>query len=246
VIALAGADMEAAVGGQTIPLWRTVKIKPGEVLKCGAALNGVRTYICVWSGIDVPHVFGSASTHLMTGLGGFEGRPLRRGDLVPLKAPPSPVRFRPLQLDPKMSAYLKPQDVLRVTSGPQAESFAREAQEIFYSSSYEISQESDRMGLRLKGPELPGTDASGEILTEGVSLGAVQITRLGAPIILFVDHQTTGGYPKLANVVSSDMHRVGQRRPRDIVSFEKVSLARAYELHREQESLIHEHPVGSA
>jgi allophanate hydrolase subunit 2 len=123
-------------------------------------------------------------------------------------------------------------DLLRVTAGPQSDWFSDD----FYRASYQVTEESNRMGLRLRGPKL---GHSREMLTEGVSVGAIQVPPGGQPIILFVEHPTTGGYPKIANVISADHHVLGQLRPRDEVRFERVSLKQALDLLREQEEMIH-------
>ena len=242
IIALAGADMEPTVDGESMPMWTARKINSGQVVKCGAATSGFRAYLCIRGGIDVPLVFGSASTHSQTRLGGFCGRPLKKGDIVTLAVTASSDSFRSLQVDPEVLSQIAPRNVLRVTSGPQAPLFPQLVHHLFYSSSYEVTRESDRMGLRLTGAALSRNDNNSEILTEGVSLGAVQITHSGMPIILFVDHQTTGGYPKIANVISADLHSVGQLRPGDRVTFTLVSLAEASALLDEQESLIRQLP----
>jgi antagonist of KipI len=122
---------------------------------------------------------------------------------------------------------------LRVTPGPQAESFAGE----LYAAPYVVSEESNRMGLRLRGEAIPSP--AGGMLTEGTPLGAVQVPPDGQPIILFVEHQTTGGYPKPANVISADFRRLGQLRPRDEVAFERVSLECALGLLQEQERWLY-------
>jgi antagonist of KipI len=120
-----------------------------------------------------------------------------------------------------------------VTKGAQQDWFAREAFEKLFSNTYVVSEQSDRTGLRLKG-EAVQPRVKAELLTDGIPLGAIQVPQDGQPIILFVDQQTTGGYPKIANVIAADMHRVGQLRPRDEVRFAGVSLADAIEALREQ------------
>jgi allophanate hydrolase subunit 2 len=122
---------------------------------------------------------------------------------------------------------------VRVTAGPQAERFGGE----LYTAAYTVTEESNRMGLRLRGLAIPSPP--GGMLTEGTALGAVQVPPDGQPIILFVEHQTTGGYPKPANVISADFRRLGQLRPREEVRFELVTMDRALELLREQERWIY-------
>ena len=235
VVALTGADFETSVS-----MWRAVDVRPGEQVRCGHARSGARCYLCVRGGIDVPLVLGSASTHLLTGLGGWEGRALRKGDVLPIgttvenpQPPAKGLSGRAGEGASGRTGRLR-HDALRVTRGPQAEWFDFEA---FCRAEYQVSEDSDRMGLRLRGPAL--TPHAGHMLTEGVTLGAVQVPPDGQPIILFVEHQTTGGYPKIANVISADFHALGQLRPRDILRFEEASMDAARALLREQEEWLH-------
>ncbi len=217
-VALTGADFEAG-----IPAWIAVDVKAGEQVRCGHARSGARCYLCVAGGIDVPAVLGSASTHLLTGLGGFEGRALKRGDALRIGSPRGALAVR------KGAAQAAGEPAIRVTALADAAALCEAA--------WQVREESDRMGLRLRGPALEGH--TGHMLTEGVPLGAVQVPPDGQPIILFVEHQTTGGYPKIANVISADFHRVGQLRPRDAVAFQQVSIEMALALLRAQEEWLH-------
>jgi allophanate hydrolase subunit 2 len=127
--------------------------------------------------------------------------------------------------------------VLHVTPGPQADWFAESSHAAFYGANYRVTEESNRMGLRLEGAAIPDT-SGGEMISEGVSLGAIQVPAGGQPIILFVEQQTAGGYPKIANVISADLASIGQLRPRDEIRFEKVEMETARSLLREQEELL--------
>jgi antagonist of KipI len=218
-------DAVVAITGAT-PIWRQRQVRAGEVIRCGPFEKGARQYLCVRGGIDAPLTMGSASAHLVTGVG---GRPLRKGDTLRIGVPDG----RPAKQEsvdaPERST------VIRVTPGPQSHWFGEE----FYAARYRVSPQSDRMGLRLEGPPVR-TRGDAQLLTEGVSLGAVQITTGGHPIILFVEHQTTGGYPKIANVISADFHTLGQLRPRDEITFTQVTLDEALEMLRRQESWLGE------
>jgi allophanate hydrolase subunit 2 len=125
-------------------------------------------------------------------------------------------------------------DYVRLTRGAQQEWFGPDAFEVLFSSSYSISDQSDRTGLRLKGEPIRPREQS-QLLTDGIPLGAMQVPQDGQPIILFVDQQTTGGYPKIANVIMADMHHVGQLRPHEQVRFQEVSIPQAITLLKEQE-----------
>jgi antagonist of KipI len=132
---------------------------------------------------------------------------------------------------------LSARKILRVTPGPQSDWFPETSQQVFYASTYRVAEESNRMGLRLEGPAIP-EGAHGEMISEGVSLGAIQIAAGGLPIILFVEQQTTGGYAKIANVISVDLSSLGQLRPRDEIRFERVGWKTARSLLMEQERLL--------
>ncbi|MBI2686524.1 MAG: biotin-dependent carboxyltransferase family protein [Acidobacteria bacterium] len=185
---------------------KLIELKPGETLRVGGLETGARCYLCVRGGIDVPLVAGSASTHVLSGLG---PPPLRKGDEL---------RIGPPQGEP-IGEVTPPEyrKQIRVTEGPQADLFDTE---IFYQSEYTVTAGSNRMGLRLEGPPLASHDS--QMVTEGVPLGAIQIPANGQPIILFVDQQTTGGYPKVANVITADLPSVAQLRPHDRIRFQKT------------------------
>jgi antagonist of KipI len=235
LIALTGADFGAELEGAALPSWSSIKVGKGQTLRASSTRSGARCYLCVQGGIDVKPLLRSSSTHLLSGLGGYEGRALRKGDVLMIGA--SHGSFRKRTVAPEKLDLLLPRKVLRATPGLQCEAFPDLAPQIFYGSTYLVSEESNRMGLRLKGAPLP-VGEQGEMTTEGVSLGAVQITPAGLPIILFVEQQTTGGYAKIANVISADLSSLGQLRPRDEVRFELVDWETARRLLIEQEKLL--------
>ena len=235
VFALAGSDFGATLDGMPVGPYASCEAGPGQTLRFGPTKSGARCYLCIRGGIAVPLFLGSASTHLLSGLGGHRGRALRRGDVLNIGAASGSHRRR--KLSAKALAQLGQRKVLRVTVGPQSESFSPPVRHVFYSSAYRVAEESNRMGIRLQGPPIP-LDSGGEMITEGVSLGAVQIPSGGLPIILFVEQQTTGGYPKIANVISVDLPSLGQLRPRDEIRFEQVSPETARSLLRDQYELL--------
>jgi antagonist of KipI len=233
LVVLSGAEFDATLAGAALPMWMPTRIRAGQRLDVGAARTGARCYLCVSGGIDVPRLLGSASTHLQTSLGGLAGRALRSGDVLPLGAPATLPRVSP---DVERIRRRYAPGPIRVTPGPQCDLFGDLRESPLVTSAYTVREQSNRMGIRLQGQPLPA--GHGEMLTEGVSLGAIQVPADGQPIILFVEHQTTGGYPKIANVCSADMHRVGQLRPRDTVRFTPVTFEQAHALFLELESEI--------
>ena len=229
VIALTGSDF-----AWSVPMWQPVEIRAGETVRSGPARNGARCYLSVRGGLDVPLVMGSASVHVMTGVG---GRPLRPGDVLPIgnravRRPRKPALGAPSHNGAAC---------LRTTAGPQARWFGDEL-DLLYGAAYRVREESNRMGIRLAGPALLSPallSQDGHMITEGVPLGTVQVLPDGQPIILFVEHQTTGGYPKPANVISADFWRLGQLRPRDQVRFERITMEGALALLRDQEEWLY-------
>jgi len=238
VMAMAGSHFGPKLDGAPIQTWTSIAVKPGQTLEAGMTSSGARCYLCVQGGFDVSPFLGSASTHLLSGLGGFSGRALRKGDVLKIaKAREAFRTYRKRRVSGHALERLKPRKLLRVTDGPQRDWFPDAAQQLFLQSAYGVTEESNRMGVRLQGPAIR-CDSRGEMISEGVSLGAVQIPASGQPIILFVEQQTTGGYPKIANVISADLNSLGQLRPRDEIRFERVDLETARLLLLEQEEFL--------
>lgn len=212
------------VGGPELPLplWESVLVRDGGVIVVGAVTAGVRGYLAVAGGIDVPGVLGSRSTHLRARLGGLGGRPLARGDRLPVGPPPAPDealvgRCIPPELRPHQRSA-----PLRVMLGPEADRFTRRGLRTFFSAAYRATPLSDRMGLRLQGP--PVEAASGyDLLSEPLAEGTVQITSDGQPVVLLAERQTTGGYLRIATIIRADLDAAGQVRPGQMVRFLPVT-----------------------
>ena len=234
-VAISGSDFGATLDDQTLATHTAFKVQPAQTLQFGPTKSGARAYLCVGGGLDVPKVLGSRSTHLLSGLGGWAGRALRKGDVLPIGSD------LVCRTSADRSAAWKELEstrvTIRVTQGPQWETFSESVRKQFFEQSYVVTEEANRMGIRLKGTQhqLAATE---DMITERVSLGAIQVTPSGQPIISFVEQQTTGGYPKIANVIAADFSSVGQLRPRDEIRFELVTMDAARELYREQELLF--------
>lgn len=235
VASIAGSDFGPMLDGQPVALWSAFQILAGQTLAFGPTRSGARCYLCVQGGFVVPLFLGSASTHILSGLGGLDGRALRKGDTLAIGDASTP--FDQRSVAQAALRKLAPRKTLRVTPAPQESWFSKSALAAFYQATYRVSEESNRMGLRLEGPAVPVARQS-QMITEPVALGAIQIPAGGQPIILFVEQQTTGGYPKIANVISADLSSVGQLRPRDEIHFEPVSPAHARKLICEQDELL--------
>ncbi len=235
VIAVTGADFGAAIDRVPLPMWASAEVRTGQTLVFGASRSGARAYLCIQGSIMVEPFLGSTSTHTLSGLGGFEGRALRKGDR--LKLGKSDHFFRRRTVSQHALSILRPRKVLRITCGPQSAWFRNSGWKHLCENSFHVTEHSNRMGIRLEGPAII-SDIPREMITEGVPLGAVQVTPSGQPIILFVEQQTTGGYPKIANIISADMHSVGQLRPRDEIRFNEIDMTDARDLLIEQEKLL--------
>ena len=219
-----------------VPVHTAVEVAKGAVLQCESTTDGARSYLAVQGGFDVPLVMGSASTDVRGRFGGFEGRRLKSGDVLKVgKSGGAQVR----RLHDGVLEAVHPTGPVRVTRGAQHDWFSQETYAKLLGSPYLVSEQSDRAGLRLRDEAVSASETS-QLLTDGIPLGAIQVPQDGQPIILFVDQQTTGGYPKIANIVAADMHRVGQLRPRDQVRFAEVSIAEAVEALRLQERWLKE------
>jgi biotin-dependent carboxylase-like uncharacterized protein len=233
-VALTGADLSASLDGRPVPRWQSVLAGAGAVLSFGAAADGMRAYLAVAGGIDVPVVLGSRSTYTRSRLGGVDGRALKAGDLLAIGTE------RPVLLGGvrKLPDAYRPayghSHALRVVLGPQDDRFTARGIETFLSSSYSVTPQSDRMGYRLAGPRIEHSRGP-DLVSDGTPHGAVQVAGDGVPIVLLADRGTTGGYTKIATVIGPDLPMVAQAAPGDTVTFARVDLDAAYAAVREQE-----------
>jgi antagonist of KipI len=217
VIAICGADFHVTMDGKAVKANVPVLAAAGTRLKFGARARGARAYLAVSGGIDVPPVLGSRSTHVINALGGLDGRPLRAGDRLPLGSDARPQRTASPPADPIVPLPESPATV-RVLAGPQADRFRSDALDVLQSAPYAVAQQSDRMGFRLEGPRLAHV-GSADIISDATPLGVLQVPASGQPILLMADRQTTGGYPKIATVISADLPIAAQLAPGDRISF---------------------------
>lgn len=222
-IAVTGAAMPLTVNGAEAPAWTTLILGPGDVVKLGAARAGVRGYVALSGGLDVPPLLGSRSTYVRGRLGGLDGRALRKDDRLRLfPAPRPPVRRARARVIPDFGGAPE----IRVVLGPQAERFTEEGLRTFLGSDYEMLPQSDRMGARLSGPRI-AHGRGHDIISDGIALGSIQVPGDGQPIALLVDRQSTGGYTKVATVGSFDIGRLGQVKPGHRLRFRAIDLDEA-------------------
>ncbi|MGD6857851.1 biotin-dependent carboxyltransferase family protein [Bacillus infantis] len=226
-----GAETEAKLNGSNIQCGKPIAAKKGDVLSFGRMKAGCRTYLAFHGGILVPRQMGSRSTYLKAGFGGLDGRTLEKNDVLPLRQTFCTFS-RSWSLSPSLASYLY-QDKIRVMPGRQSEWFSSDAIKQFSEQEFTISADSDRMGYRLKGPSLAKAREI-EMITEPVSFGTVQVPADGNPIILMAERQTTGGYPKIAQVLSADLPILAQKKPGEKIRFAPASLAEAQLAYLEQ------------
>lgn len=234
IFALTGADMGAMLDGVKVPVGQAVIAKAGSVLQMGQAKDGCRTYLAVAGGFDVPVLHGSKSTLLRSNLGGFKGRKLAAGDEIPFAAPKKTIPNLPIRVLPPQPAIGRDVTV-RVVLGPQDDRFTKAGMETFLSSAYKVDNKSDRMGYRLTGPKVEHT-TDANIISDGIPFGAVQIPGSGEPMIMMSEHQGSGGYTKIANVISADIPLVAQCPPGGTIRFKAVSVDEAQDLYLAQKA----------
>ena len=223
--AVAGAEFEIVVDGRQAP-WNTPFLVPGgSRLRFGRREQGVRAYLAIAGGIAVPPVLGSRATHVVSGLGGLAGRPLKIGDRLPL-GDEAAGRGPAPALESPMLPFPAGQAMVRVLPGPQADYFAADALDVLQSGPYVIAQNSDRMGFRLAGPVLAHSRGA-DIISDATPLGVLQVPASGQPILLMADRPTAGGYPKIATVISADMALAGQLSPGDSIVFRVCTMREA-------------------
>ncbi len=233
-IALAGTDGCLSMSGAsvgTVPAWQSLRLVRGDVFGVAVGRRAACCYLAVEGGIAVPSVLGSASTYARAAIGGFLGRALQPGDLLPLALADVPERAEQHLPEQPPAAV---DEVIRIVLGPQQDCFTDAAIATFLDAEYQISQSSDRMGMRLNGPPLAHRQGW-DIVSDAIATGAIQVPGSGQPILLLADHQTTGGYPKIATVVSADLPVVGRRRPGDAIRFAAISIEEAEALARDAE-----------
>jgi biotin-dependent carboxylase-like uncharacterized protein len=238
VVALCGGDLQPCLNDQPFDMWRSQVVRKGDVLLLKATRTGCRAYLAVGGGISLEPVLASRSTNLASRFGGHEGRSLRKGDLLFTGDPERHVRWAGEIFDPEGRPSYTGKWDLRVLLGPQDQDFPEESVRLLLDSSFAASSQSDRTGIRLAGPALQRKKSLGDsIISEGVVPGAIQVPGDAQPIILLVE-TITGGYRKIATVISADLPLLGQIKPADRVRFRKVSAQEASAALKECENHI--------
>lgn len=234
-IAGGGAEIEL-VGDRPRNLggWRSILLHRNETFRITRPGESASCYLAVEGGFLVERCLGSASTYVRGGFGGLAGRALRTGDLLPLSRERASDKAEIGLLNPPGTGRERP---IRIVFGPQQDHFTDAALQQLVSAEFVVSKNSDRMGMRLDGPPLRHC-GDYNIVSDGIATGAIQVPGSGQPILLLADHQSTGGYPKIATVISADLPIIGRRKPGDSIHFVPVSVAEAEGLRRNEEVAI--------
>lgn len=256
LIAITGADLSPKIDGLPVKMWRPVLVKKGAILSFGKCVNGMRAYLTVGGGIDVPTVMGSKSTYVRAKVGGLEGRPIKMGDQVEIGAASSlsqdlkrllDISSRSLSSHPFIETlwstdyswlpYMKSHCDIHVLPGKELIYFSPETRHDFFETPFRVSTHADRMGYRLEGKRLPLID-SYEMISEPITAGTIQVPPEGQPIILMADSQTIGGYPRIAQVANADIPLLAQTKPGDELRFKKIDLKESFRRLKEQEDRL--------
>ena len=240
VIAITGGNLSPALSEESLEMWRTHLLVEDDIIAFKKVQTGCRAYLAVSGGFVVPKIMGSRSTYLSGNFGGLEGRNLRRGDI--LYAPDTSASFIQLGLrfPSEWIPFLEKETSLRVIPGPQNHHFTEKGFQAFYSSPYQVTPQCDRMGIRLEGSKIERRpDVEESIISEGLISGAIQVPGDGKPIII-LSELVTGGYTKIATIISTDLPMVAQLKPGDRVRFRPILIEESQLLLREQEERLEE------
>lgn len=235
--AVTGGNCDVTLNGSKIELWQSYLVNKGDILKMGICKSGLRNYLAFSGGIDVPVVMNSKSTNLKAKVGGFNGRKLMTGDILSVGA-------GSLQTPLTLNKYYIPtysKDIkVGVILGQQDDHFTEAGIKTFLNETYTVTQENDRMGIRLSsvsGATIEHKNGA-DIISDGITFGAIQVPGSGQPIIMMADRQTTGGYTKIGNVISSDLAKLAQATPGTKVKFVEYTLEQAVQAIKNNDIII--------
>ncbi|MBE7005022.1 MAG: biotin-dependent carboxyltransferase family protein [Ruminococcaceae bacterium] len=225
VVAITGGDLGPTLDNQPIAGYAAIVVQAGQTLRFTVLRSGCRAYIAFAGGLDIPQVMGSRSTDMKAKIGGLNGRKLEKNDEIGFRASnPDVLNLVQRRIAPEVAA--RESHTVRVLMGPQEDMFTPAGIKTFLNETYAVTNESDRMGCRMEGPVIEHRN-SGDIISDGIAFGAIQVPTAGKPIIMFADRQTTGGYAKIANVITADFRIIGQLKAGDRVRFVKTTIEEA-------------------
>lgn len=249
IISITGADFTPVINNTGIPMWQSLPVKKDSVISFKSRKHGARAYLCLQGGLEIPLVLGSKSTDLKSSFGGYQGRKLKAGDI--LSGPDAPLkgkhvsRYFPRRLVTDNYRWDQNPQEIRVTLGPDMDHYTEEGYRTLLSGTYTISHKMDRQGYQLGGPKIEHSPKGPNIVTNFTSLGAIQVPGAGIPILLMKDRQTSGGYAKIANVVTPDISKLAQKSPGEGVTFVEVDSRQAREIYVNHEKIISNTDLGA-
>jgi len=227
MVAVAGAHFEVELDGASMEPNASIRAAAGTTLRVGRAQKGLRAYLAFGGGVDVPVVLGSRSTLVPAGLGGRNGRALAARDVLRVGAAPATADPRPRRLGPHALPHMTEGPIdLRAIAGPQEDAFSADARAVFWTAGFRVSSRSDRAGVRLEGTPIEHR-GDADVDPEGLLVGAVQVPMGGDPIVIGPDGPTTGGYAKIATVITADLPLIAQARPGDTLRFAAMTVEEA-------------------
>jgi biotin-dependent carboxylase-like uncharacterized protein len=232
IFALTGADANATLGGIPLAVNISYVAHAESHLVFGMVSGGLRAYLAIDGGVDSPEILGSRSTHIASKIGGVDGRPLAVDDIVNIGGPNSSSASGQVLPDyePETSSADLQNLTVRVVLGPQDDEFSKAGIDTFLNSTYTVTVQSNRQGLRLDGPEIESKSGRYDIVSDAVVNGSIQVPGDAKPIILLADRQTTGGYAKIATVATVDLAKLGQASPGTSINFSAISVEESQQL----------------
>jgi len=234
VVSVAGIGFDLSIYIWDFPLWSSYYVRGGWMIRLTKLDYGMWAYLAIAGGVQTPPVLGSSSTYLRGPFGGIDGRRLQIGDVLKSGTPSRPLNDLAARTLPEEARPLYSDNpILDVIIGPQENYFTEESIDTFFSSGYTVSTSSDRMGYRLEGTPLAHRGKT-ELISEGMTMGAIQVPSSGQPIIMMADSPTTGGYPKIGTVASADLPLLAQCVPgKSRIKFRKTTVTEAQKKYRE-------------
>ena len=236
-VAITGGNCDVTLNGTKIELWQSYLVNRGDILKMGICRSGLRNYLAFAGGIDVPIIMNSKSTNLKAKVGGFNGRKLMTGDVLSVGVGSLEA---PLTLNKHYIPTYSKDIKVGVILGQQDDHFTEAGIKTFLNETYTVTQESDRMGIRLSsvsGATIEHKNGA-DIISDGITFGAIQVPGSGQPIVMMADRQTTGGYTKIGNVISSDLAKLAQATPGTKVKFVEYTLEQAVQTIKNNDIII--------
>ena len=230
LISITGGNFDAHINNEPVQLYQPCFVQKNSILSFKKYIAGARTYVAIYGGVEAENWLGSYSTHLKVKTGGFKGRLLQKEDMIAINDTMFIMNHKKIILSPTViDAVYKDQNILRCIAGPEWDLVGASFKNIFFGPSFTITNQSDRMGYRLKGENLY-LKTPIELISSPVGFGIIQLLPNGQLIILMADHQTTGGYPRIASIIAADLPKLAQLPVNSKVQFQFVSLAQAEEM----------------